>query len=130
MVSFRSLQPFVWALNFGYCVGAIPAVWDPINFRIVFKPGQSYRVPFCHSRTPRSGYIFGGIYLAIQILNVLYLSIFLLCLKHSNIDFYMASFLLGSFLFATTLQMLAGVYFEDFINMFNTFLFLDLKIRK
>ena len=131
MVSSRSFRPLAWALKFGYFIRVIPATWDPINFCIVLKYGQSYRIPFSNLRTPRSGYIWAGLYLAIQALSNLYLIVFLLFLEHSNTDFYMASFLLTCFLFATILQLLL-VFFclEELVNMLNAFLFLDLKIRK
>ena len=130
MVSSRSAKPMIWALYFGYFIGAIPATFDPINFRIIPKYGQSYRIPFCHLRTPRTGFIWAGIYILIIAIHILYLIIFLLCLEHSKIDFYMASFLLGCFLFPLFVQILAFLYFENYIDMLNALIILDLKIRK
>ena len=132
MVSYRSVKPIIWAINFGYFIGAIPVAWDPINFCMVLKLGQSYRVPFCPSRTLRirSGYISGGIYALFQLLNTVYVIFFLLYLKRSNIDLYIGSCLLGGLLFATALQLLVIFSLDDFVNMVNVFLLLDLKIRK
>ena len=131
MVSSRSLKPLIWALNIGYFFRAIPVTGDPINFCLIFKCGQTYRIPFFQLRTPRSGYMWAGIYFAIQVLSDLYLVIFLLFLEHSNLDFYIASFLLTCSLFATLAQLLFLFFnLEELVNAVNAVLFLDLKIRK
>ena len=131
MVSSGTMKPFIWALNLAFFVRAIPAAWDSINYCILLKCGKSYPIPFCHLRTPRSGYILAGIYLIIEVLNILYLILFIFLLEHSNMDLYISLFLLVSFIFGTFIQLLL-VFFnlELLVNGINAILFLDLKIRK
>ena len=125
------MKPFIWALNLASLIRAIPAAWDPVNYCIVLKCGQSYGIPFCHLRTPRRGYILAGIYLLIEVLNILYLLFFLLFLEHSNMDLYISSILLAGFIFSTFVQLLLVFFnFEKFVHVMNAFLFLDLEIRK
>ena len=131
MVSSRSIKQVMWGINIGYFIGAVPATWDPINCYLVPKYGQSYRIPFCHLRTPRSGFIWAGAYLLIQVLNILYLLSYILFLEHSNMGLYISSFLLVCFLFSTFVQLLIICFkFDALLNCINSFFLLDLKIRK
>ena len=131
MVSERSIKMISRALNLGYFIGAIPSKWDTIKYCIILKYGKSYRIPFCNLRTPRSGLIWAGIYLLIQVLHILYLILFILYLEHSFTDLYISSFLLVCSLYSTFVQLLiVFFYFEEIANLVNAFFFLDLKIRK
>ena len=131
MVSSRSMKPFIWALSLLSFIRAIPATWGPINSCLVLKYGKSYQILFSHLRRPQGGFIWAGIYLLIQVLNILYLILFILVLEHSRMDLYIASFLLACFILATFVQLLIVFFnFEGFVSIINSFFILDLKIRK
>ena len=130
MVSSRSLKPIIWALNFGFFIRACPVSWDPINCCMVLKYGQSYRNPFFRSSSYRSGCICAGMYFLLQLLHSFYLVSLCLFLEHSTMDFYMSLLLLTGFLFSMAVQLLGFLSMEEIVHFWNSFLILDLKIRK
>jgi hypothetical protein len=113
-------------------MGAIPGGWDKLNSGISLKNGKSYMIsiPFFRSRTFRSTNILPGMYLLLQVANILYLTLFLLFLEHSTMDMYLCLPAMSCFLYTIAAQFHFYLHFESLVNSVNSFLILDSQIRK
>ena len=127
-MSSNSLKPLIWILTLGSYIGSIPISWDAKNLcvRLKYVPNRysSNKIwNWRNSIAPR-------IYLLLEVLNIIYLIVFLLFLEHSRIDLYLSLFFLFCFLFGTSAQLQVCVHDEELVSLINSFLMLDLKIRK
>ena len=128
MVSSNSFKPLIWVFTLGSYIGSIPASWDSTNFCIILKSEPNYSAS-TKTRNWQNN-IVPGIYLLLQFVHIVYLIVFLLFLEHSSIDLYMSVFFLFCFIFATISQLHFFLYFEGLASLINSYLLLDLKIRK
>jgi hypothetical protein len=119
-------------ITLGSLMGAIPGRWDKLNCCISLKHGKNcvIRIPYLRSRTFPSAKILPGIYLLLQVANILYLTLFLLFLEHSTIDMYLCSPAMFCFLYTIAAQLHFYLHFESLVNSVNSFLILDSQIRK
>ena len=130
MVSSTSMQPLIWTITLASFIGAVPAVWDPINFCTRRWYGKKLQIPCLPSYTIRKRTISIGIYLCFQGSNIIYLLVFLLFLEHSTTDMYCSIFILLACIYSIIAQWYITLFFEEVTNLLNSFLILDFKIRK
>ena len=130
MVSANSFRPIVWFINMCSYMGTIPAYWDSSKGCMKLKLGRKVHLRFLPSITVHSENIVPSLYIALQMLNIFYLLIFLTFLEQSHLDKFICALLLTCFIFGIANQICVVLYCEELFCLVNSFLLLDLKMRK
>jgi len=133
MVSSRSLQPFIWATQATYRLGIFPAVWNATESQFVLTNERFMYMTI--TRLERLWFWFvakiaPALYFTLQALffaNFLWVLVFV---QVPDLDYFMNLFLSICFLMSFVSQLQFLLHFEDFIGFINTFLKLDLQMRK
>ena len=130
MVSENTMKPVIWVFKLCLTIGAVPGYWDSSKCCVGLKPGRKIHLPYFPSIVLQSEKMVPSIYTALQLINIIYLFVFFIFLEHSTTEKLVSVSLLLAFVFAIANQVILVLYFEEYACSINSFLLLDLKLRK
>jgi len=133
MVSSRSLQPFIWATLATYRFGIFPAVWNATECQFALTYERSVHMTITRLERSWSWFVVKiapALYFTLQALIIAHLLWVLVFVSLPDLDYFMNLFLSICFLMSFVSQLQFLLHFEDFIGFINTFLKLDLQMRK
>ena len=114
-------------------IGAIPQVQVHRAGGITLNYGRDISLSYLNSMIAiriRSVNILPSLLIVIQFINILYIIIFLKFLGQSVIDMVLCSLVLLGLIFGITNQIYFVLKFEELVKLINSFLILDLELRK